>query len=311
MCTAITFKAANHYFGRNLDLERSYGERVVITPRNFPLDMRLTDSIKNHLAIIGMATEVNGYPLYFEAANEAGLSMAGLNFPYNAEYKTVDREKTNVTSFELIPFILSTCKNINDVQQSLEKINIADISFSEKLPHSPLHWIISDRDFSITVESVTNGVKIYENKIGLLTNNPTFDYHLTNLNNYMQLHESDVENSLGIPDAENYSLGMGAMGLPGDFSSPSRFVRAAFVKLKSVIPDSEEESVNQFFHILSSVAMPKGCVRAANGDFEYTRYSSCINTDKGIYYYTTYEDRSIKKVDMQSFDLEGDKLIII
>lgn len=306
MCTAVTFKTEDHYFGRNLDLERSYGEGVVITPRNYRFDMRCVSPLCEHYAMIGMAAVVEGYPLYFEATNEKGLSMAGLNFPDNAEYKEYDASKDNITPFEFIPWVLGKCANIQDAQCLLNRINLVKINFTEKLPLSPLHWIISDKERSITVESVKSGLKVYENPYGVLTNNPTFDYHRMNLNNYMGLHEGFSVNKLSpTKKLDNYSLGMGAYGLPGDFSSASRFVRAFFVKEKSCSGNSEKESVSQFFHILGSVAMPKGCVLAANGDYEYTRYSSCCNTDKGLYYYKTYYNSTIRSVDMYAVDLDG------
>lgn len=311
MCTAITFKTHHHYFGRNLDLERSYCESVVITPRNLKINMRVIPAIKTHYAIIGMAKTVDSFPLYFEATNEKGLSMASLNFPNNAKYNHFEEGKINITPFEFIPYILSFCQNIEEVQKKLKDINLINLNFSENLPLSPLHWIISDKNSSIVVESVNEGIKIYENEVGVLTNNPPFDYHLMNLNNYLYLHEGEPENRFGLRAEDKYSLGMGALGLPGDYSSASRFIRAAFVKYKSVCGEDEDESVNQFFHILSSVAMPKGAVRAANGEFEYTRYSCCINTDTGVYYYTTYENRNIKKIDMHSFNLDGNEIIIV
>lgn len=311
MCTAITYRTREHYFGRNLDLERSYGECVVVTPRNFVFNMTCVAPLKKHHAMIGMATVVAGYPLYYEATNEKGLSMAGLNFPGNADYKPYAEQQDNISPFEFIPWILGKCENINEVMEALSKINLVNINFSEELPLSPLHWIISDRERSITVESVAGGLKIYENSIGVLTNNPTFDYHLMNLNNYMHLHEGAPENRLCTSEElQVYSLGMGAMGLPGDFSSASRFVRAAFVKLKSRSGESEKESVSQFFHILASVAMPKGCVLVRGGEYEYTRYTSCCNTDRGIYYYTTYENSAITAVDMHSSDLQSDEIYV-
>ncbi|MBE5875275.1 MAG: choloylglycine hydrolase family protein [Lachnospiraceae bacterium] len=311
MCTAISHRANHHYFGRNLDLERTYGERVVITPRNYPFKMRCVGTLESHYAIIGMATVVDDYPLYYEATNEKGVSIAGLNFPDNADYKEYEEGKDNITPFELAPWLLSQCACMTEVMALLDKINIVKINFSEKLPLSPLHWIISDKEKSITIECVEHGLRIYDNPFGVLTNNPTFDYHMMNVNNYMGLHEGFAQNTL-CPDniLKNYSLGLGAMGLPGDFSSSSRFIRALFVKEKSCIGNTEKESVNQFFHILSSVAMPKGCVMAANGEYEYTRYSSCCNTDKGIYYYTTYDCRSITSIDMNSVDLEACNLYL-
>ena len=309
MCTAITYKTKDFYFGRNLDVERSYNERVVITPRNFEIKMRCVTALKTHYAIIGMATVINNFPLYFDATNEKGLSMAGLNFPENADYKPFHEKLNNITPFEFIPYILGKCKNIYEALEEVNKINLVNMNFSENLPLSPLHFIISDRTKSLTVESVKDGLKIYENPVGVLTNNPTFDYHLMNLNNYMTLNEGKCENKFSDElKFNNYSLGLGALGLPGDFSSPSRFIKATFVKYKSKLGSSEKESVNQFFHILNSVAMPKGCVLVRDGEYEYTRYSSCCNVDKGIYYYKTYDDFNIKKIDMNSFDFNTNEL---
>lgn len=309
MCTAITYKTKDFYFGRNLDVERSYNERVVITPRNFEIKMRCVTALKTHYAIIGMATVINNFPLYFDATNEKGLSMAGLNFPENADYKPFHEKLNNITPFEFIPYILGKCKNIYEALEEVNKINLVNMNFSENLPLSPLHFIISDRAKSLTVESVKDGLKIYENPVGVLTNNPTFDYHLMNLNNYMTLNEGKCENKFSDElKFNNYSLGLGALGLPGDFSSPSRFIKATFVKYKSKLGSSEKESVNQFFHILNSVAMPKGCVLVRDGEYEYTRYSSCCNVDKGIYYYKTYDDFNIKKIDMNSFDFNTNEL---
>ncbi len=309
MCTAVTYKTKDHYFGRNLDLERSYGECVVTTPRNYEFHMRCVPSLNKHYAIIGMATVVDGYPLYYEATNETGLSMAGLNFPDNADYKEYDEAKDNIAPFEFIPWILGQCVNLDEVMTLLNKINLVKINFSEKLPLTPLHWMISDSNRSITVECVKSGLRIYENPYGVLTNNPTYDYHIMNLNNYMGLHEGYAVNNLCQTETlKNYSLGLGAFGLPGDFSSTSRFVRAVFVKQKSRSGCTEKESVSQFFHILASVAMPKGCVMTADGQYEYTRYSSCCNTKKGIFYYTTYDQSMITAVDMHSVNLDESEI---
>ena len=305
MCTAVNFISGDSYFGRNLDLERSYGEQVVIMPRNFTFPMRMLPALDSHYAVIGMATVVDGLPLYYEGTNEKGLSMAGLNFPGNAHYSAYCEDKDNVAPFEFIPYVLGRCKDTCEARVLLENINLVNINFSEGLPLSPLHWIISDRHGSITVESVKEGMKIYDNPYGVLTNNPTFDWHMMNVNNYMGLSEAYPENKLSENHSFNaYSLGMGALGLPGDYSSASRFIRAVFVKEKSPFFESEKESVSHFFHILGSVAMPKGCVLTKNGECEYTRYSCCCNADKGIYYYTTYNNSSVTAVDMHSVNID-------
>ena len=309
MCTAINYHSNNHYFGRNLDVEHSYGERIVITPRNYVFCFHNMPSVEHHPAIIGMAAVIDGYPLYFDATNEYGLSMAGLNFPGNACYFPVKPDKDNIATFEFIPWILSQCKDVEQAKEILNKVNLTDISFNSQTPLSPLHWIISDKNTSLVVENVRDGLKIYDNPVGVLTNNPEFHMQMFNLNNYMHLSVNPPINELSDKlDLQVYSRGMGAMGLPGDLSSQSRFVRAVFTLLKSVSGDSENESISQFFHILGAVAQQRGCVNV-DGKYEITLYSSCCNTDKCIYYYITYENSCITAIDMNKENLEAETLV--
>ena len=310
MCTAATYTTKDHYFGRNLDLEFSYNETVTVTPRNYPFQFRKVKALESHYAMIGMAFVVDNYPLYYDATNEKGLSMAGLNFPENADYKQETEGKDTVTPFEFIPWILGQCSTIEEVKELLGRINLINISFSEKLPLSPLHWMISDRNESITVESVKEGLKIYDNPVGILTNNPTFDIQMFNLNNYVNVTREVPENRFSNAiDLDIYSRGMGGIGIPGDLSSSSRFVKAVFTKLNSVSGTSESESISQFFHILGSVNQERGCVRLAEDTYEITIYSSCCNIDKGVYYYKTYENSQITGVDMHNENLNSQNLV--
>lgn len=310
MCTAVTYYTDNHYFGRNLDLEYSYKETVTITPRNYEFKFREVGSVSNHYAMIGMAYVAGNYPLYYDAINEKGLGMAGLNFPENADYKEIVDGKNNVAPFEFIPYILTQASTVDEAKKLLENINIANINFSDELPVSPLHWIISDKEKSITVESVKEGLKVYDNPVGVLTNNPTFDYHMFNLNNYMNLSTEQPENTFSQKlNLEKYSRGMGGMGLPGDLSSLSRFVKASFTKMNSKSGSSESESISQFFHILGSVYQQRGLVHMGEGQYEITIYSSCCNLDKGIYYYVTYENSQITGIDMNKENLDSSDLI--
>ena len=153
MCTAITFQTKNHYFGRNLDLEYSYNETVVVTPRNYPFVFRCAPTVSAHYAMIGIATIADSYPLYYDATNEYGLSMAALNFPGNAVYYEMANKRDNIAPFELIPWILCQCRTIKEVCKMLDRINIAKIPFSDAYPLSPLHWIIADKHDAITVET--------------------------------------------------------------------------------------------------------------------------------------------------------------
>ncbi|MDO4306740.1 MAG: choloylglycine hydrolase [Eubacteriales bacterium] len=310
MCTAVTYRTKDHYFGRTLDYEISYHENVAVTPRNYPFHFRRMGSLEKHYAMIGVAAMAGDYPLYYDASNEKGLSMAGLNFPGNADYKEEVQGKDNVAPFEFIPWILGQCKTVREARGLLEHINLLNLNFSGDMPLAMLHWIISDREESITVESMKDGLKVYENPVGVLTNNPPFDYQMFNLNNYISLtREEPVNRFSGEISLETYCRGMGAIGLPGDLSSSSRFVRAVFTKMNSVSGDSESESVSQFFHILGSVEQQRGCVHLGEGKYEMTIYTSCCNTDKGIYYYKTYENSQITGVDMYKENLEGTEVV--
>ena len=310
MCTAATYKTKDFYFGRTLDYEFSYGEEITVTPRNYPFSFRYLPEKREHYAIIGMAHVEEDYPLYYDAVNEKGLGMAGLNFVGNAVYGEVREGKENVAVFELIPYILSQCENTEEARKLLGKIQITDTKFKEQLPNGRLHWIIADEKEAITVESVTEGLKIYENAPGVLTNNPPFPMQMFQLNNYMQLSSRQPENLFSDRlSLETYSRGMGALGLPGDLSSASRFVRVAFTKLHARSGEGEADSVGQFFHILGSVEQTRGCCELENGKYEITIYTSCCNATKGIYYYTTYTNRQITAVDMHREKLDGTELI--
>lgn len=310
MCTAATYKTNDFYFGRTLDYEFSYGDEVTVTPRNYAFSFRNKEVMKTHYAIIGMAYVAGDYPLYYDAVNEKGLCMAGLNFVGNAFYNKNLPNKDNVAQFEFIPWILGQCDSVESAKTLLGRINITDIPFSKELPIAQLHWLIADRNQAITVDSVKEGLKIYDNPVGVLTNNPPFDEQLFQLNNYMHLSPKTPQNSFCDKLSLNaYSRGMGGLGLPGDLSSQSRFVRVSFVKMNSVSGTSENESVSQFFHILGSVDQQRGCCEVGKGEYEITLYTSCCNADKGIYYYTTYENHQITAVNMHNEDIDGRCLI--
>ena len=356
MCTSVSFVTKDHYFGRNLDLEFSYHETVAVTPRNKAFAFRHEDATQKHLAMIGMAFVVDDYPLYYDATNEKGLSIAGLNFPGNACYGEPVEGKHNVASFELIPWLLSSCESVAEARLLLENTNITDDSFSPELPPATLHWMIADQKESIVFEQTQSGGKVYDNPVGVMTNNPTFDYQMLHLQDYMTCSPDGPVNKIAAGvDFSPYSRGMGGIGIPGDLSSASRFVKVAFTKMNSLVGEliagdslaegagvgnasggapsvdessvgaslaggarvsaTESASISQFFKILGSVEQQKGCCRlgvdaAGNPICEYTIYSSCCNIDKGIYYYTTYENSQISAVNMNHEDLDGESVIV-
>lgn len=310
MCTAAAYKTQDFYFGRTMDYDISYGDVVTVTPRNYPFHFKEMGDIHTHYAMIGMAYVAEDYPLYCEAVNEKGLGIAGLNFVGNAVYRENEEGKDNIAQYELIPWILSQCDSVKQARELMKKINITNAVFKDSLPAAQLHWMIADREEAVTVEAVQEGIKVYDNPVGVLTNNPPFNEQMTALSNYMHLSAKSPANTFA-PGLElkQYSRGMGAIGLPGDLSSQSRFVKAAFTKMNSVSGKDEKDSVSQFFHILGSVDQQRGCCILDDGKYEITLYTSCCNADKGIYYYTTYDNHQITAVDMCKENLDGNTLI--
>lgn len=305
MCTGITYK---HYFGRTLDVKGSYDEVITITPRYYTFVFKEVNHMKSHYAMIGIAKIIDDYPLYFDATNEKGLSMAGLRFT-EARYKNYQRSMDNITPFEFIPWILGQCSCVEEAKILLKRMNLVNLPFNEQIPLAPLHWIISDQGQSITVECLESGLKVYDNDIGVMTNDPVFNIQRFILNNYMHISRENPKNTFSDKiQLKAYSMGMGGLGLPGDTSSLSRFVRATYTKLNSVCMDNEYDEINQFFHILGSVKQIKGCVLVGK-DYEITRYTSCCNMKKCIYYYTSYDNQQIIGIDMYKENIDSCQLI--
>ena len=305
MCTSVLMKGENSYFGRNMDLHYPLEKNVIITPRKYPFSFRMADKVNEHFALIGMGMVRGGYPLYFEAANEHGLAMAGLNFPSNAYYpKETDNEKYNISPFELIPWVLGGCRTVDDAEKLLEDTHICAIDFSSEISLSPLHWHIADRERSVVFEVTKKGQKVYKNPTNVMTNNPIFDFHLHNLALYLNLSNENRENTFADMGVLPFSGGFGAIGLPGDFSSTSRFVKAAFL-----LANSNESTVSQFFHILDSVAMVKGSIKVDESD-DVTLYSSAIDFENSVYYYKTQKNNRICAVKMNGVQLDGSGLFI-
>lgn len=307
MCTSIAMKTNDFYFGRTMDLSREIFDYAVFTPRNYPFVFRRAGVLPKHHAMLGMATITNGFPLYAEAVNEKGLCIAALNFPDNAYYPPEEApDRSNISPFELIYWIAGKCASVSEAKTLLASSHLVDIPFSDDLPLSPLHWHIADRGSSIVVESTRQGMDVYDNTIGVLTNNPSFPFQTTNMCQYLNLITGCPKNCF----SESYQLqpfgqGLGSFGLPGDYSPASRFVRAAYLNTNSVCSGNEQSSIAQLFHLLDSVSMVKGSVTSGDELYDVTCYSCCINADKGIYYYKTYSNNQINAIDMGREDLDG------
>ena len=308
MCTVVFDNKCGNLFGRTLDLEYSLGEEVVICPRRFPQKLIHVGEFDRKYALMGTACVRDGIPLFYDCVNEAGVAAAALNFPISAKYSDFKKEKLNLASFELMPYLLGSCAGIDEVRNVLSGVNITADAFSKELAPSPLHWMFADKSGSIVVEATKFGLEIHENPVGVMTNEPKFEYQLIRLADHMGLDAFSPDNHL-TPAFEpcRYSRGLGCFGLPGDFSSTSRFVRATFVK--NHISADGTDKVGRFFHILNSVSVPRGCVMTDEGREVETVYSSCIDLDTLTYYYTTYSSSEIRSVNIGEAELCGGALV--
>ncbi|MDO5695732.1 MAG: choloylglycine hydrolase [Eubacteriales bacterium] len=310
MCTFFTLASDDFFVGRNMDIECSFGEQLVVTPRNYPWSWRYAEQGESHYALIGMATVMDGMPLYAEAANEYGLTMAGLNFPENATYGDRGGDGVSLTPFELIPYILTRFRNIHEAEGFLKSCHLINEPFKEEVPLAPLHFILADKEQCLVLEPRTDGLHIYDNPTGVLTNNPPFPHHLVNIENYANLQVMNPSSTLLRSTAPTpYGQGLGSVGLPGDASPMSRFVRAAFYKNTSAALENRDKNMMQVFHILDAVKMLKGSVMTPTHQWDITTYSACINATKGIYYFKTYENPQIYQCDLFAENLDGRELI--
>ena len=301
MCTAIFDKKYGVFFGRTLDLECSYGERVMRVTKGDTLHFIHQGEHICKYSLIGMAYDADSQPLFYDAINDKGLCTAALNFPLYAEYQDKKEGAVNLASFEVILYILSQCANIGEVKSILENAVITDDNFSHALQSTPLHWMFADRTSCIVVESVKEGLKIYDNPFGIMTNSPPFPYHTARLCDFAYLSPEPQDNNiLSKQNLTPYSRGLGAYGLPGDYSSSSRFVRAVFAKEHTLLPRSESDSLpipaeqQRIFDILGTISLPYGIARTESGEPIYTVYTSCIDMGRCEYSYFTYNDRNIK-----------------
>lgn len=303
MCTALTVNDGDFYFGRNLDLDSNFGEQVVFTPRNAECSFKNGTVLKRHRAFTGMATVIEGVPLYADAINESGLAAAGLNFPGNAYFGETKEGSLNITAYELITWIMCSYDSVKEVKEAFLRLNMPDIPFAPGVNPGELHYIVSDRNESIVIEPVKEGVRIYDNPLGILTNNPPFPEQMGNYEKHKWFSPRNPEKNM-------IGEGFGALGLPGDMTPASRFVKIAFLKENYISEESEEERVIQFFHMLDGVKFVKGSVITEKGTPDITLYSCCMNGRTGDYYYKTYENPGITKVPFNKGNIDGKEITV-
>ena len=324
MCTSLTLPTprGTNLFGRTLDLDTHFGESVTLTPRRYPFHFADCYPLTHHHALLGMAAVIDGYPLYAEAMNEKGLCMAGLRFAKNALYAPSPREgRFNLAPWELIPYLLGTCATVEEARAALADICVVDKPFSSAVGTAPLHWHITDADPAhggLILEVTAAGMKIYGDRpdgAGVLANDPAYSEQMAALRACPAIRGDES-------------------GLPGDYSSPSRFARAATLRrwwmeqtalkaakeaakeaaLKAAKDGADEAgkdgggdyAVAQFFRILGAVSPTAGAVMTPEGRCHRTLYTCCMDAAAGAYFYHTEADPTIRKISFSAQDLNGE-----
>lgn len=270
MCTSLKYK---NCMGRNFDYEISYKETI----RQYN---------KEQYNIVGIATDIiEEYPLYYDAMNEHGLCMAGLNFEGNAYYYNDDN---GIPPWELMVKILGNCKDVCEAKEYLKNIRIIDKQYNDEMPNSSLHWFICDKDSSITVEQTKKeGLQVYDNKNDVLTNNPPLPKQekFAKVSKYNKLLRKILEKVL---PSEYSTRGLDTYGVPGDLTSMGRYQRAVYYKDKLLNTNNNFHNVAQTFHLLDSVSQIYGAT-PINGKFEYTIYEVVYDMENLKIYVKIYD----------------------
>ena len=306
MCTAIFDIKYGPMLGRTLDLEYTNGEKVLRVERERELRYLFEPTERTRAAMIGTAYPGEGFPLFYDAVNEHGVAAAALNFPHSASYRTSRTKAHAVASFEVIPWVLGRCKTAAEAAELLRNTSIMGNQAAPELPASPLHWIIADRRECYAVEPLEEGTAVTPNPYGVLTNEPPFSHHVLHLSQFSALSPHTKDSPL-YPQLPRLSNGTGAVGLPGDWSSPSRFVRAAFVRActlceepKNKKSDELPQEINRFFHMMDTIALPLGVAYTEDQKPISTVYTACADLAEPAYYLRGYRDRVVRK-----FSLNG------
>ncbi|GGC92396.1 linear amide C-N hydrolase [Enterococcus wangshanyuanii] len=310
MCTSITMTTDEQdvLLARTMDFGVVLEAEPTFIPRKkFVFNNDDSDNHKNDYAFVGMARQENDAFIFADGLNEKGLSCATLYFSGYADYNDQAHDKTYpLAPHDVVPFLLSSCATVREAAEVMENAQIENISLDFLETVLPLHWVVTDASGqSIVIEYIDEILQIHDNTVGVMTNSPDYLWHVTNLRNYIGLSttqktEFQLQNIIMRPFGE----GAGSFGLPGDFTSPSRFIRAAFLKSCLQEVESEVDAVTAAFHVLSNVSVPKGLVQTTDS-YDYTQYTSIMMNSSLKYYYKTYNNQRIRCIDLTAEDFDA------
>lgn len=312
------------FLSRTMDFSFELDAKPIFIPRNFSFDSHVSGSnFKSEYAFIGAGRDMKGY-LFADGVNEKGFAIATLYFEENASFsKNKHSSKFNLAPEELVSWALGNVESVEDFSEKIKNLNIVALKNEVIGEVIPLHWIVSD-DLGVTkcLEITKNGIHLYDNPVGVMTNSPEFPWHLTNLSHQNQFQPEEFsEKKYGSLENKSDGPGTGLLGLPGDFTAASRFLRTVVLKQYSTKVTGVYEGVNAVVHILNTVDIPKG-VKVTNKKkdiADYTQYKGIMDISHRTYYMMPYDgfmphkvaltDDLLKQTDPVEFDIDYDKKV--
>lgn len=320
-CTGLQLKALDGSYvnGRTVEFGVALDIAGLIVPRNMDFKGTLPDgtaglAYKSKYGAIGANTF--GEAAIVDGINEKGLSVGMFYFPGYATYATITpQNKTHALSPTEFPnWILTQFSTVDEVKAAISNVVIAPTTPKNWPGLPPFHYIVYDQSGkSIAIEPTDGQLKVYDNPIGVFTNSPTFDWQITNIANYINLSPNNtVTKTIDNMQIKQFGEGSGMHGLPGDFTPPSRFIRATIFSNTAVPVNNADQAVLQAFHILNQFDIPVGAVRTVMSNSqmipEYTLATTVKDTRNLNYYFRTYDDQTIKVINLAKCDLNAKAL---
>ncbi|WP_259459821.1 choloylglycine hydrolase family protein [Mesotoga sp. H07pep.5.4] len=301
---------------RTLQFEFDLGSKIVVAPRDTFMTALTTgwEGLSWNVKYGYVGANSLGMDLVADGINQVGLACGGFYFTGCAGHQPLEKDlyKSTISHYDVIGWILENFATVEEVKSALDDIRVYGLTIMiTESTMMPLHYIVYDAHGGcIVIEYVDGELNIHENPLGVITNNPTFDWHLQNLSNYVNLTPANIKSSkLGDFEIRATGNGTGLLGLPGDNTSPSRFVRAAFYSHGEVKPANAESAVTLAWHILNAQDIPEGLVVneelgiVISRDIAY--WSAVTDLTNRVYYYRTYEDLNIRKVELDRIDFSS------
>lgn len=316
MCTAITLQNDQEaaFFGRTMDFSYPLDPELYFVPKGYQwTNILRTHQIRNRYRYMGIGQDIS--PVVFaDGVNEAGFLAAALYFPGCAQYDDAgprDSAEAAIAAIEVVGFLLGLCATLDQAVSLLHTVRIVGVKDAVTDTVAPLHWIIADAGGkSMVIEKMADGLHMTDNPIGVLSNSPDFGWHMANLRNYTNLSPAQPDSrDWGPVSLTPFGQGAGTLGMPGDYTPPSRFVRTAFQKTHIARPSGKEEAVNAVFHLLEGVSIPKGVVMTARGTADFTQYTAMIDLSEPEYFFRTYDRSCTAAVRLPGEDQNVDGIV--